>query len=60
MKPPQNSDGQNPRKSVCWHTFYVCGRYYSLFDEQQAAEHFHVRRIADNVGIIAELQRRAR
>jgi putative SOS response-associated peptidase YedK len=31
----------------------VCGRYYSLFDKQQAAEHFHVRRIADNVGIIA-------
>jgi putative SOS response-associated peptidase YedK len=31
----------------------MCGRYYSLFDKQQAAEHFHVRRIADNVGIIA-------
>jgi hypothetical protein len=31
----------------------VCGRYYSLFDKQQAAEHFHVRRTADNVGIIA-------
>jgi len=31
----------------------LCGRYYSLFDKQQAAEHFHVRRIADNVGIIA-------
>jgi hypothetical protein len=39
----------------------VCGRYYSLFDKQQAAEHFHVRRIADNVGIHRpELQRRAR
>jgi putative SOS response-associated peptidase YedK len=31
----------------------VCGRYYSLFDKQQAAEHFHVRRIAENVGPIA-------
>jgi hypothetical protein len=31
----------------------MCGRYYSLFDKQQAAKHFHVRRIADNVGIIA-------
>jgi hypothetical protein len=31
----------------------VCGRYYSLFDKQQIAEHFHVRRTADNVGIIA-------
>src|SRR6266851_8888773 len=31
----------------------MCGRYYSLFDKQQAAEHFHVRRTADNVGIIA-------
>jgi putative SOS response-associated peptidase YedK len=31
----------------------MCGRYYSLFDEQQVAEHFHVRRTADNVGIIA-------
>jgi putative SOS response-associated peptidase YedK len=31
----------------------VCGRYYSLFDKQQVAEHFHVRRTADNVGIIA-------
>jgi putative SOS response-associated peptidase YedK len=29
------------------------GRYYSLFDKQQVAEHFHVRRTADNVGIIA-------
>ena len=31
----------------------MCGRYYSLFDKQQVAEHFHVRRTADNVGIIA-------
>src|SRR5438067_3174878 len=31
----------------------MCGRYYSLFDKQQVAEHFHLRRIADNVGIIA-------
>jgi putative SOS response-associated peptidase YedK len=31
----------------------VCGRYYSLFDKQQVAEHFHVLRTADNVGIIA-------
>ena len=31
----------------------MCGRYYSLFDKQQMAEHFHVRRTADNVGIIA-------
>jgi putative SOS response-associated peptidase YedK len=31
----------------------VCGRYYSLFDKQQVAGHFHVRRTADNVGIIA-------
>jgi putative SOS response-associated peptidase YedK len=30
----------------------VCGRYHSLFDKQQAAEHFHVHRTADNVGII--------
>jgi putative SOS response-associated peptidase YedK len=29
------------------------GRYYSLFDKQQIAEHFHVRRTADNVAIIA-------
>ena len=27
--------------------------YYSLFDKQQDAEHFHVRHTADNVGIIA-------
>jgi putative SOS response-associated peptidase YedK len=33
--------------------FFMCGRYYSLFDKQQVAEHFHVRRTADNVGIIA-------
>jgi hypothetical protein len=25
----------------------MCGRYYSLFDKQHAAEHFHVRRIDD-------------
>jgi putative SOS response-associated peptidase YedK len=31
----------------------MCGRYYSLFDKQQVAEHFHVRHTADNVGIIA-------
>jgi putative SOS response-associated peptidase YedK len=31
----------------------MCGRYYSLFEQQQVAEHFHVRRTADNVGIIA-------
>jgi hypothetical protein len=31
----------------------MCGRYYSLFDMQQGAEHFHVRRTADNVGIKA-------
>jgi putative SOS response-associated peptidase YedK len=31
----------------------MCGRYYSLFDKQQVAERFHVRRTADNVGIIA-------
>jgi hypothetical protein len=31
----------------------MCGRYYSLFDKQQVAEHFHVLRTADNVGIIA-------
>ena len=31
----------------------MCGRYYSLFDKQQIAEHFHVRRTADNVRIIA-------
>jgi hypothetical protein len=34
----------------------VCGRYYSLFDKQQVAEHFHVRCIADNVGIIAQIR----
>jgi putative SOS response-associated peptidase YedK len=31
----------------------MCGRYYSLFDKQRIAEHFDVRRTADNVGIIA-------
>ena len=31
----------------------MCGRYYSLFDKQQIAEYFHVRRTGDNVGIIA-------
>ena len=31
----------------------MCGRYYGLFDKQQIAEHFHVRRTADSVGIIA-------
>jgi putative SOS response-associated peptidase YedK len=31
----------------------LCGRYYSLFDKQQVAEHFHVRHTANNVGIIA-------
>src|ERR1700679_1941743 len=31
----------------------MCGRYYSLFDKQQAAEHFHVLHTADAVGIIA-------
>src|SRR5580698_7986108 len=31
----------------------MCGRYYSLFDKQQVAEHFHVRHTADNVGIIS-------
>ena len=31
----------------------MCGRYYSLFDKQQVAEHFDVRRTADNVGLIA-------
>jgi hypothetical protein len=31
----------------------MCGRYYSIFDKRQVAEHFHVRRSADNVGIIA-------
>jgi putative SOS response-associated peptidase YedK len=31
----------------------MCGRYYSLFDKQQIAEHFHVHQTADNVGIIA-------
>jgi putative SOS response-associated peptidase YedK len=31
----------------------MCGRYYSLFDKQQVAEHFHVRRTADNFGPIA-------
>jgi len=31
----------------------MCGRYYSLFDKQQVAEHFDVRPTADNVGIIA-------
>jgi hypothetical protein len=31
----------------------MCGRCYSLCDGQQIAEHFHVRRTADNVGIIA-------
>src|SRR5258708_30212302 len=31
----------------------MCGRYYSLFDKQQMAEHFHVRRTGENVGIIA-------
>jgi hypothetical protein len=30
----------------------MCGRYYSLFDKQHVAEHFHVRRAADNVGIV--------
>ena len=29
----------------------MCGPYYSLFDKQQVAEHFHVRHTADNVGI---------
>jgi hypothetical protein len=27
----------------------MCGRYYSLFDKQQVAEHFHVRSAEDNV-----------
>jgi putative SOS response-associated peptidase YedK len=31
----------------------MCGRYYSLFDKQQVAEHFHARPPADNVGPIA-------
>jgi hypothetical protein len=31
------------------------GRYYSLFDKQQVADHFHVRRTADNVGIIDDI-----
>jgi putative SOS response-associated peptidase YedK len=31
----------------------MCGRYYSLFDKQQVAEHFDVRHTADNVDIIA-------
>jgi len=30
----------------------VCGRYYSLFDKQQATERFHVRRTND-IGPIA-------
>jgi hypothetical protein len=28
----------------------MCGRYYSLFDKQPAAEYFHVRHIANGVG----------
>jgi putative SOS response-associated peptidase YedK len=31
----------------------VCGRYYSLFDKQQVAEHFHVRRIRSDAELIA-------
>ena len=31
----------------------MCGRYYSLFDKQEVAEHFDVCHTADNVGIIA-------
>jgi putative SOS response-associated peptidase YedK len=31
----------------------VAHHYYSLFDKQQVAEHFHVRHTAYNVGIIA-------
>ena len=31
----------------------MCGRYHSLFDKQQIAEHFHVRRASDRVGPIA-------
>jgi putative SOS response-associated peptidase YedK len=31
----------------------MCGRYYSLFDKQQVAEHFHVRKTRSDVGIIA-------
>lgn len=31
--------------------------YYSLFDKQQVGEHFRVRRTADNVGIIDDIQR---
>jgi putative SOS response-associated peptidase YedK len=31
----------------------MCGRYYSLFDKQQVAEYFHVRRTPDNFGPIA-------
>src|ERR1700736_5242151 len=39
----------------------MCGRYYSLFDRQPVAEHFHVRRTADKRrDHCAKLQRRAR
>jgi putative SOS response-associated peptidase YedK len=31
----------------------MCGRYYSLFDKQQVAGHFHVRHTPDNFGPIA-------
>jgi putative SOS response-associated peptidase YedK len=31
----------------------MCGRYYSLFDKQQVAEHFHVRRIRSDAELIA-------
>jgi hypothetical protein len=31
----------------------MCGRNYSVFDKEQAAEHFHVRRIVNGVGPIA-------
>jgi len=31
----------------------MCGRYYSLFDKQQIAEHFHVRRIRSDAELIA-------
>jgi putative SOS response-associated peptidase YedK len=31
----------------------MCGRYYSLFDKQQIAEQFHVRRTSDSAGPIA-------
>jgi putative SOS response-associated peptidase YedK len=31
----------------------MCGRYYSLFDKQQVAEHFHVHRTWDNFEPIA-------